>query len=259
MKKILLACDLDRTILHSYRHARPDALCVEWLNGKALSYMTQTTIRLLEALQGQVCFVPVTSRSVAQYLRLRWPLVPPLAVTTNGAVCLRNGAADPTWTARAQAAIQPFRGTLETLQAELEHTGGFLTCRIVDDSYLYAHYPTVGQTCRCAERFLGKVPLDVCCSGQKIYFFPPGVDKGTGLRHLRALTGADYVFCAGDSSIDLPMLKAADLAFVPTAALAAALPDGQAIVCPEDQFFPEFLLSAVLRLTEHGFPASPSG
>ena len=63
MKEILLACDLDNTLIYSYKHRVPGDSCVEWLDGQEQSFMTERTQALLRQLPANVRLVPVTTRS----------------------------------------------------------------------------------------------------------------------------------------------------------------------------------------------------
>ena len=73
MKKILFACDLDNTLIHSWKHKREGDICVEWLNGNEQGYIAEDTCEMLRKVMSLVEFVPVTTRSVAQYQRIMWP------------------------------------------------------------------------------------------------------------------------------------------------------------------------------------------
>ena len=72
MKEILLACDLDNTLIYSYKHRVPGDSCVEWLDGQEQSFMTERTQALLRQLPANVRLVPVTTRSKEQYQRICW-------------------------------------------------------------------------------------------------------------------------------------------------------------------------------------------
>ena len=52
---------------------------------------------------------------------------------------------------------------------------------------------------------------------------------------------------AGDSVIDVPMLRQADLALIPDAELLPRLPRERTRVCGRDCRFPDFVLENVLR------------
>ena len=57
--------------------------------------------------------------------------------------------------------------------------------------------------------------------------------------------GLERVIAAGDSVIDVPMLRRADLALIPSPELLPQVPGAR--VCGPDQRFPDFVLSAVLQ------------
>ena len=119
MGKMLFASDLDNTLLFSRRHSRPGDVCVEMLDGKEQGYFSPLTIARLREVNACMDFVPVTSRSVAQYRRIQFPAgcVPRWAVTTNGGLLLENGEIDEAWRAESLAAVAPWRGELERTEA----------------------------------------------------------------------------------------------------------------------------------------------
>ena len=80
---------------------------------------------------------------------------------------------------------------------------------------------------------------------RKVYFFPPGVDKGTALRRAAERFRPERVIAAGDSVIDVPMLRRADLALLPGPELLPQLPGAR--VCGPGRRFPDFVLETVLR------------
>ena len=64
--------------------------------------------------------------------------------------------------------------------------------------------------------------------------------------------GLERVIAAGDSVIDVPMLRRADLALIPDTELLPRLPRERTRVCGGDRRFPDFVLENVLR-----YAASP--
>ena len=79
------------------------------------------------------------------------------------------------------------------------------------------------------------------------YFLPPGIHKGAALLRLKKRLGADFTICAGDSEPDIPMLKAADLAIVPSGRLAGLVGGGSVAVCGEGENFAEFVLETAIE------------
>ena len=214
---LLFASDLDNTLLFSHKHAQAGDVCVEHLDGKAQGFFTPKVIRGLEEINRAMCFVPVTSRSAAQFLRIQFPAgcVPRLALVANGGLLLRDGVIDETWQAASLQCVAPWREALARTAALLAQVPIPLRARMVDDLYLFAACDSPAEAELALAAVQGKTPLTAALSGRKLYFFPPGLSKGDALRRLRALLTPQRVLCAGDSGIDVPMLEAADVAIVP--------------------------------------------
>lgn len=238
MNRILLACDLDNTIIHSHRHRREGDVCVEMLEGREQSFMSPRALAAMAAARAGLQLVPVTTRSIAQYVRIAWPepCLPRCAVTTNGAVLLEDGREDAQWQRQARALVEPWEARMDEAQARLMETGCFDFCRRVDGAYLFARCREEQDPAEAVLRCTGMEPLVCGVTGRKIYFFPPGLDKGSAVRRLRQRLNAPLLVCAGDSPIDAPMLNAADVAIVPADYDLQLLRCGDIRVCPEEDF-----------------------
>lgn len=214
---LLFASDLDNTLLFSCKHAQAGDVCVEYLDGKAQGFFTPKVIRGLAQINGAMRFVPITSRSIAQFLRINFPTgcVPEFALVANGGLLLRNGEVDPVWQARSLALVEPWRGELAKVGELLTQVPLPLRARMVDDLYLFAACDSPEEAAQALAQVQGKTKLTAELSGRKLYFFPPGLSKGDALVRLREKFAPERVLCAGDSGIDLPMLERADVAIVP--------------------------------------------
>lgn len=214
MKKIIIATDLDNTLIHSYKHRNIGDVCVEEYRDKEQSFMTKRTIELLREIIKKAEVVPITTRSVAQYKRIKWPdgCEPRLAVTTNGAVLMKDGIKDKKWCLDYKSITSPWGDELKKQYTYWSPLQSYSSCNVVDESYL----------CLCCKEkadkydvfyYQDKTDLQVEISGRKIYFFPLNLDKGKALMKLRGYLQGCIVYAAGDSNIDIPMLKKADVAF----------------------------------------------
>lgn len=204
--KILFACDLDGTLIHSHKKRRADDICVELYDGREQSFISPRELALLKEISSKILFIPVTTRSFAQYKRIFWAedFKPRYAITTNGAIFL-----DGEQITFRKELVENCADELEYQRTVHADNPNFTICRVVDESFLFLR-------CRDdlnAEDFHFDTRLTVQHTGKKIYFFPPELNKGTALRMLIEKFSPDKVFCAGDSEIDLPMLKLADVAF----------------------------------------------
>lgn len=234
MPQFLVASDLDRTLVYSNRalaldvpdRLAPRLLSVEVHDGKALSFMTETSAELLAELAALAPVVPITTRTRTQYERINLPgptpgWIPPYAVCANGGHLLVDGLPDPDWQRgireRLDAASAPLAQVVEHLAiaADPEWTH---KRRIADDLFAYlvverADLPAGwidDLTAWCAER-----GWTVSLQGRKVYAVPAPLSKRAALEEVRRRTGARTVLTAGDSLLDADLLLAADHAWRP--------------------------------------------
>ncbi len=259
----MVACDLDNTLIHSYKHRQEKDICIERIKGREQGFMAPKAVELLRCLKGLAQAVPVTARSLDQYLRIRWPLgcLPDYAVAANGGILLNHGEIDGSWREESQNIAAPFQGEINRLCRELAGQGQYARVQVVDGIYLFACAKEGGGQKGAARagngfrrpfapdggRFSGQTALEAVHSGRKSYFLPPGIHKGAALLRLKKRLGADFIICAGDSEPDIPMLKAADLAIVPSGRLAGLVGGGSVAVCGEGENFAEFVLETAIE------------
>ena len=245
MNGSLFACDIDNTLIYSRKHPHEGWPCVEWIHEREQAYMSELTAALLPRVQAVTTMVPVTSRSIEQYRRLRLPGTFDLALTANGADLLVAGVPDPLWRARTMEQIAPWRDDILRCRDALERSDRYIRCRVVDEAYLFVYCAEHVSPETEAEVLGGTTRLNVIASGKKIYLLPPPLNKGEALERLREKTGPTLCVAAGDSVMDLPMLRRADFA-IATPGLDQGLL-GKARICPKGQLFSEFVLQTVIQ------------
>lgn len=236
-RPVLVASDLDRTLVYSAAAlglTMPDAeaprlLCVETYQHQPLSYVTETAARLLTRLtersaSGAGAFlVPVTTRTRAQYARIRLPGPPPRhAVCANGGHLLVDGVSDPDWHARVRRGLGDC-APLTEVRARLNGTGGdradwVLKERVAEDLFAYL----VVDRDRLPAGWIEELAAwadprgwTVSLQGRKIYAVPRPVSKSAAVAEVARRTGAASVYAAGDSLLDADMLLAADAGWRP--------------------------------------------
>ncbi|MBE6902827.1 MAG: haloacid dehalogenase [Ruminococcaceae bacterium] len=250
MRKILFTCDLDNTLLHSYKHKQDGDVCIEILKEKEQGFTTPKTLELLWQLNTyeNVCTVPLTTRSVEQYTRIKWgAAAPKTALVTNGTLLLNGTGIDEQWWEDSLKTVLPLKEELQRLYELLSPQESFIRVRIVDEMYLFVYCAQGVDPKETAEQLQALTSLNVQCAGKKIYLFPPAANKGVAAARMAERIGADFRIAAGDSAIDLPMLKAADLALIPYNDLINE-EYKQCAVCPIDKPFSEFVLETVLGI-----------
>ena len=217
MKNILIACDLDNTLIHSYKQKRDGDICIEWIHDKEQSYINKETYEQIEELKKLSRYTPVTTRSIEQYLRINWKpgAEPEYAVTTNGAILLSNNERVSSWDETSYKFLDEYRKDLDDILAILDSQKEDLhiRCKKVDEMYVFAYCEDGVCVEDIADTFSKKTRLNVEYFGRKIYFLPPQFNKGAALKRLKEKFVPEFVMSAGDSEIDIPMLEIADLAY----------------------------------------------
>jgi hypothetical protein len=226
----LFASDLDRTLVYSPRAFwletadadAPPIVVSEIYQGVPISFMTRAAESLLLELTSLTAFVPVTTRTIAQYSRIRLPGgVPRFAVTTNGGVILVDGVPDAAWS-------KSLREHLSTAAAPLAEIGALLADPLAADWILRVHdaedlfvYAIVDREAMPAEWIAAlqehclALGWTVSVQGRKLYCVPLAVDKSSAVAEVRHRLGDPSVFAAGDSLLDRRMLEEADVALRP--------------------------------------------
>lgn len=248
MGKILFACDMDNTLIHSSRLKKENDICVEIYEGREISFMSPEAIGLLNKVlnSGTIDFLPVTTRSVEQFSRIQLPPRVKTALVCNGTILLKNGVPDEEWQQKPLEQTRKFLPEMEQLCKKYSESGLFRTVRIVDGMFLFAARENRDGIEELAEKCAGETTLKLEVSGRKMYWFPPAADKGLSLARYRETAGYERVIAAGDSSIDYPMLEAADTALVPDYETAEKINSANVKVCGDDRFA-EFILEYALK------------
>jgi hypothetical protein len=223
--KVLFATDLDRTLIYSVRAAgRPveDLVVVERHEGRDISYVSPAQLALLDEIARKGLVVPVTTRTLAQYRRVRvWTEQPPeWAVAANGGILLQRGEPDADWHAAVLATVAA--GAHELL-AVAEWLGRAARpwidhVRIADDLFLYTLVDRQALPARAAEELAATLDgwgFQLSIQGRKLYAVPTALGKGPAVREVAHRFGAERIFAAGDSLLDQDLLAIADLSLRP--------------------------------------------
>ncbi|MET0866351.1 MAG: HAD family hydrolase [Nakamurella sp.] len=226
----LVATDLDRTLIYSM--AAIDSanagqqvgplVCVEWLDGQELSFMTESAARSLETIGQTASLVPITTRTPVQFERVQLPGgTTQYAITSNGGHLFVDGKPDLGWRQAVETRIAGNGAPLAEVLAGLEQQSDerwVLNRKVADGLFCYLVVDLAGLpddflatwTDWCAER--GWV---VSMQGRKIYALPRSLTKESALAEVRERTGARYLLAAGDGALDSGFLGMADAAIRP--------------------------------------------
>jgi hypothetical protein len=228
--RIVVASDLDQTLLFTRRAAPgvpPAAGSIEverTEGGDAVTEMSASLAALLTRLPDNVDFVPATTRTVAQFSRLRLPGRPRTVVAASGGIVLTDGRPDPHWAehVRARTGSCASLSEVDKVLAGFDGAAWLLRRRTADALFLYAivrpellragDFPVLVEQC-------ASLDWRVVLHGRKCYLMPAWIDKAGAVAHVRERlvprgNGGTELYAAGDSLLDLQMLRAADRSWV---------------------------------------------
>lgn len=227
---MLFVSDLDQTLIYSHRtlmnpevleQARP----VEWLEDRYISFMTQNALSKLRNLSSTTLFVPVTTRTKVQYQRInlrQYGIVHQYAVTSNGGTIFNQGVEDVDWTQHILTGREHCLGVDELVRKFEEITDPSWVIKgsgkLADDLFYYCLIDR--ENIPLAELAAFKLwandsNWELSVQGRKLYLVPKNINKRAAVQYIREREGVKYVVAAGDSLLDLEMLRAADQAIAP--------------------------------------------
>jgi hypothetical protein len=228
--RVVAAVDLDRTLIYSAAAfalppgREPTPLrCVETLEGKPLSYLTEGAAAAYVALIRAARVVPSTTRTRAQFARVHLPgPTSQFAIAANGGHLLVRGRADEDWCRSVRARLAAETAPLEEIRAHLEgcRVPALQAVRAADELFCYLLVDRAALPARfvwdldgfCAER-----GWRTSLQGRKLYCVPRPLSKSAALAEIARRVGAAGTVAAGDSFLDAELLEAADRAVRPAA------------------------------------------
>ncbi len=219
---ILFTCDLDNTLIHSYKKASDTDICVECADdGKKLSYMTPDAYSGLDEIDKleNLCIVPLTTRSIEQYQRIHLfkDRYPKYALTSNGGNLLIDNVISEEWHSESveliKECIPELKKAIEILKADDKIQ---FEPRFVDELFVYTKSDEPEKTAENMREKLDLEVVSVFTNNLKVYAMPKILSKGTAVKRFRKKFGFEFTISAGDSDFDLPMLEYTDISFYPS-------------------------------------------
>ena len=228
---VLAACDLDGTLiyssaaLHRYgnrQHHIGPLVCVEYHRNRP-SYLTARAAHHVAELANTALLVPATTRTPHQYARVQLPGPSPrYAVCSNGAHLLCNGVPDPEWHRETRRRVNASAAPLPEVSAHLQHAlhrNWPITVRVTEQMFLYVvtspgwSLPTgwINDLTHWAHAH----GWQLSTTGRKVHLVPAALSKSAAITELASRTRARLVLAAGDSLLDVDMLRHADIAIHP--------------------------------------------
>lgn len=249
---LLFACDIDNTLLYSYKKKQDGYICTEINKEKEQGFMSRYTYNNFIKMTNRVKFVPVTTRSVEQYRRIIFPYnyIPEYALVSNGAVLIHNGNIQNDWNPVKKNNL--LEQKLSEIYKCYHNDKRFINCRIVDESYVFVYCSPDTDAESVTAELSEKWDMNVELSFRKIYFFPEFLSKGNAVSDLKNIIKPDYIISAGDSAIDASMLNVADMAIIPEDFNVNLLNKKNFIKSGSDCIFSDFVINQIVKISGSG-------
>ncbi len=231
---ILAACDLDGTLIYSHSVIYPNwaiqatqysaaLVCVEYYRDRPWSYLTARAARHAEKLAHVATLVPATTRTTHQYARVQLPGAPPkYAVCSNGAQLLCDGVPDHDWHRETRRWVTASASPLPEVLAHLQHTlprSWPATVRVAEEMFVYLvtnrSWALPADWINDLTHWAHAHGWELSATGRKVHLVPAALTKSAAITELASRTGARLVLAAGDSLLDIDMLRQADAAIHP--------------------------------------------
>ena len=250
--KILFACDLDNTLLHSYSHKKEGDICIEYKNGEEQGYVTKYVHDNFSSAINGVDFVPATSRSILQTKRISFfDKFAIYIIASNGGRLLVNGKEDNEWSKTTDTVFKTYKDEFDKLTKKAsEESELFKYARIVDNTYFYLSVNDGFDVKSIFDNYQKNTTLVGLTNKKKIYFTPEQINKGHAVLKLKEKLGSDLVVAAGDSVLDLSMLNIADIAIVPNEDFASNIKAKTVYVNEHELNFCDFVVITLERILE---------
>lgn len=223
----LVACDLDQTLIFSPRSFRlpegvpaPPLTVVEHLDGEPAAFATPSELASVAELARAAEFVPVTTRTLAQYSRVDLGVRPRYAVAANGGHLLVDGMPDEAWAAQVRERLartcRPLH-EVARLADRLAADGWVRVTKVADDLFVYlVAYERDGvPDLTSLSRELVDDGWSLSVQGRKVYLVPRELTKQAAIAEAARRAGTTMLAAAGDSLLDRDLLAVADVAVRP--------------------------------------------
>jgi hydroxymethylpyrimidine pyrophosphatase-like HAD family hydrolase len=233
---MVFASDLDSTLIYSARHCElidsKKLFPVDFYNNSNCSFITSSIQHKLEHINESMLFIPVTTRSPAQYKRMKYfydVIKPKYAVVANGGIILKDGIELKGWSDISSTKLNGLVSVKDMLELcsfflQMDFVISYKTCEdlfiysILDEAKL-ATATSKGQIdlnyLEILRSFCAEYNYSVSKQGKKVYIVPNCINKYDPIKYIMKLENINTLFSAGDSLLDYPMIKRSNFGIIP--------------------------------------------
>lgn len=225
---MIFATDLDRTIIFSKRflsNNTTNVLNIEKKNEKEISYMTNTSVKILKELinTNKIILIPITARSKNEYDRIHLlnDLNLKYVIVNNGGSIFIDGKEDINWKKYIKSKVKKLKLSHGEILNKFLNTFGFKPIqkfKLIDNLVwvIVLKEPLYKNKLNNFSEYAKKNNWRISYNGRKIYILPSFINKWDALKYLRDnYLKNKKIISSGDSDLDLDMIINSDFGIVP--------------------------------------------
>lgn len=233
---IIFISDLDNTLIYSKNRLNGNKIPIE--DFKEPSYMLTSVIHKLKKINNDILFIPVTTRSIAQYSRINLSdIKPKIAFCSHAGNMIINGEISKEY--RDSIVIRESINQISQCVEYLKKRD--FDIRFVDDLFYFMKTED-NDIVKYLKDNIDTNLLDIEISAKKLYIFPKNLNKSLAINKVRNMYKEATIIAAGDSILDIPMLEKADISITLEESACK-----NSIICKQGNFS-EFTTDVVLDL-----------
>jgi hydroxymethylpyrimidine pyrophosphatase-like HAD family hydrolase len=235
------ASDLDQTLIFSTNLNEKISdffdlkklVSVELINDIESSFMTNESLILLEEISHKLNFVPTTTRTIEQFKRINFGnknIKFKYSITSNGGNILIHGEPQKQWHEMIKNNINKNCISFSAVNKKINEVNKkydfLIKSKEADDLFCYFIINKdllPGHELQSLREYFYMHNYNLSLQGRKLYVVPKYVDKAIAVKEVISminsnLTGgtSNKIISAGDSLLDLSMLKISHIGFVPS-------------------------------------------
>lgn len=217
---MILATDLDKTMIYPTKYLNhveiQNATLVDIVDNKPIAYMSNKAIEAFYQLSKSAKIIPVTTRDIDEFKRLKIFDTSEFAITTNGGIILKNGQIFEEWEEHISKLLENVKEDFNKIIKDLSETDFVLSeLSIKNGKYIFFKTSNVEKCQEYLSRTLNANNWNYIIQNIKVYILPKEITKERALHFLKQKLNEKIIVAAGDSLMDRGMLEYADYSIIP--------------------------------------------
>lgn len=214
--------DLDKTIVYS---ENLNCVCVEYKDGKGITYMTQEAIRLLRELlcKENLTIIPCTLRSIEQTKRINFISnnSTPILICDNGFSIYKNGELDLVWDMCMKNKLRSYPNdlTYDIIHKIVRENNipirQIKSNRDVFFTIIFKNEHEIKSYSNIVTKQIDSTLYKIEMQGRKMYIIPRFLDKVLACHYLKSEMNDWDIITAGDGFVDESFLKEGNIMIIP--------------------------------------------